>query len=568
MIDLPDSPEELGLPGFPYWREHQKETVAQLVEAFDTNDVVLVEAPTGSGKTIIGAATARALSGRAVYLAHTIILQRQQLNTLPEAVTVTGRANHPCLLPIAQELGLSADEADCPCDFANPDGCSYYAQWFNAMASRDVVLNYAYLVRVAKAHGIKVADGWGTKGENQNIIENPFVGRKLMVCDEGHNLEKAILDADVVEIYESAFERYGVRVPQTVDFGAWPIWAADVGPELDERYTRVASARNEAMREGARDLAVDTFKEARRLKGLLQTIDNVKDLAGTRTVNPEIFVARKPHGYTLQPLWAWNRARSLLFRHAEHTMIMSATLGTPGLLAKLLGLSNWAHLTIPSTFPVRNRPVYYWPVSKMNRNSGDEDKTKQALALIELARKFPTSPGMVHCNSYALGKTLVDIVQRYDVPDVTERLVVHDAKTREDVFRKWELTEGYGNKILVTPAATTGVDWDFVGWQQIAKVPYPDLGDDITRLRYDYITEDGYAIGKEVYTQEAVKTLVQAAGRCVRTPESRGVTVVTDAAFWALFKYIAPEAFPLWFRDAVQWYEPKSASAAVSSQKR
>lgn len=558
-VELPDDLSELLGPKFPTWRENQKETVENLLEAFDTNDVVLVEAPTGTGKTILGAATARALSGSAVYLAHTIMLQEQQLHTLPEAVTVTGRGNHPCLLPVAQELGLTAEDADCPCQtYARPGGCSYYSQWFDALESRDVVLNYAYIVRVAKARGIKVADGFGNVGERQNIISNPFVGRKLMVCDEGHNLESALLAADAVEVYESAFDRYGYRVPRTVEFGAWPVWATDIGPDLESRITAAGAGTEQALAEGNVNIGTDSFKELKRLKNLMQTVDNIKELAGTRAENPDIFVARKPHGYTLQPLWAWNRARKLLFRHAERTMIMSATLGTPGLLAKLLGLEHWEHLKVPSTFPVKNRPVYYWPVSKMNRNSTEEDYVKQALALINLANKFPNSPGLIHCNSYSLGKRLAEIVLAYDSATYA-RLVLHDAKDRAATFKKWELTDGYQDKILITPAATTGVDWDFVGWQQICKVPYPDLGDDIVRLRYEYTDADGREIGKEVYTQEAVKTLVQAAGRNVRTPTSKGVTVVTDAAFWALFKHIAPDAFPDWFRAAVQWYEPKGS---------
>lgn len=111
------------------------------------------------------------------------------------------------------------------------------------------------------------------------------------------------------------------------------------------------------------------------------------------------------------------------------------------------------------------------------------------------------------------------------------------------------------DKILITPAATVGVDWDFVTWQMIPKVPFPDLSDTFTRLRAEYVTEEGEPIGKKVYQQEAALSIVQASGRCVRTPTSKGVTVITDSAFWPLFKHIAPASFPDWFRDAVRWEE-------------
>lgn len=557
-ITVPGTPLDLGLAGFPEWRTHQREAVQDIIEAFQDVKVVLVEAPTGSGKTIIGAGVARSLGGPAMYLSHTLMLQDQQLHTLPDAVTVTGRRNHPCLQPVAALMGLMADEADCPCPLAVPaedGGCSYYAQWFRAMGAPDVVLNYAYMVRIVKAHGIKVAAGYGDMGQQQDVISNPFTGRRLMVCDEGHNLEAALLDADKVEIYSSSFRRYGYTTPATVQFEEWPAWADSIANDLSVRYATLRQARSAALRDGS--LTADAFRDSAKLKALLTTVQSIQDLR-KRSEHTPFVVGHTPQGYTIQPLWAWDRSYHLLFNYADNVMVMSATLGDPALLARLLGLETWTHLRIPSTFPVQNRPVFYWPVSRMKYNMDEADKQRQVAALIHLARKFSGSPGVVHCNSYALGRYLVDSLRRYDAPDVEARIQTHTATDREKVFTAFERSGGLDNGILVTPAATTGVDWDFLGWQMIPKVPYPDLSDDIVKLRYDYVTEEGESIGKVVYQHEAAKVIVQAAGRCVRTPTSRGVTIVTDAAFWPLYKHIAPKAFPDWFRAAVQWYDPST----------
>jgi len=159
---------------------------------------------------------------------------------------------------------------------------------------------------------------------------------------------------------------------------------------------------------------------------------------------------------------------------------------------------------------------------------------------------------VVHCCSYDLGRFLVENAGIY--PDLVSRLLFHDSQGREATFQGFEAHPG--NRILVTPAATTGVDWDFVGFQMIPKVPFPDLSDDIVRLRYEYTTEEEEPIGKRVYLQEAALAVVQASGRCVRTPTSKGVTIITDGAFWTLFKFTSPASFPGWFRDAVRWYKP------------
>lgn len=543
-MQVPDSPLDLGLEGFPQWRENQQQAVQDIVDAFsNSSDRVLLEAPTGAGKTIIGAAVARMLGGQgALYLSHTINLQNQQLHTLPGAVTCTGRGNHLCLNDTGRMLGMTAADADCPCALAVPGGCGYYSQWFEAMAAEDVVLNYAFAVRVLKSGGLRV---WGPDGPEK--IENPFHGRGLMVCDEGHNLESALLDADGVDIYQRNFEKHGFQVPRSLDIKDWFNWHNDAGLQIGEAHDTAKQSR-------LANPSMDNYKQEQSLRGLKQTITNLGDLAGAHKDTP-VFVGRTPFGYRIRPLWAWNRSNKILFRHAPSTLVMSATLGNPATLARLLGLENWTHIRIPSTFPVANRPVFYWPVARMKHGMPEEDKQRQAVALVHLANKFRGVRGVVHCNSFALGKYLADVAGSLD-SDVASRLVSHTSATRERIFKAFEEGTLGEDAILITPSATTGVDWDFVGWQMIPKVPFPDLGDEFTRLRYDYVTDAGEPIGKEVFQQEACKTLVQAAGRCVRTPVSKGVTIITDSTFWPLFKYTAPKAFPDWFRAAVKWYTP------------
>lgn len=539
---IPDTPEALGLDPllFPEWREHQREAVQEIVDAFDSTGRVLLEAPTGSGKTIIGAAVARALGGSAMYMAHTIMLQNQQLHTLPDAVTVTGKRNHLCPVLQLAEPGATAEDGDCPCDLASPDGCSYYQQWFRALTAQDVVLNYAFVVRVLKAGGLRVADGEGWIGENKDAIPNPFRNRALMVCDEGHNLESALLDADGVEVHQRAFEHYHLDPPTgSIELDQWLEWSQDSSQDLEQQVA-------------GKFLDVH---EKRAVRNLRQTLKNVQDLSKAAESTP-IYVGRTEYGARLRPLWAWNRSEQILFRHAPATIIMSATLGEPHLAARLLGLKNWTHVKIPSTFPVANRPVLYWPVARMRHGMDESEKVRQIGALVHLARKFPDSPGVVHSGSFALAQYLTSGVLAW-APDVAVRLLSHDSKSRDATFKTFE--NHAANEILVTPSASTGVDWDHVGWQMIPKVPFPDLSDEFVRLRYDYVDPyTGEDIGKQVYTQEAVKTLVQAAGRCVRTPTSKGVTVITDSTFWPLFKYTAPNAFPDWFRPAVKWYNPKA----------
>ena len=543
---VPESPADLGLP-HPSWWQHQREAVENVLAGFERGHKVLLSAPTGSGKTLIGSAVARVQGGTSMFLAHTIYLQRQQLRTLPQAATATGRANHRCLLPDPFGQELTAAEAPCPCLHAVEGGCGYYNQLFACAEADEVVLNYAYAVRVCKAHGMKATTIDPESGlEVPLVLPNPFVNRGLLVCDEAHLLERALIDADTIEVSRRTFDRLHVPLPSTAEMGAWQEWANKWVMSVANRVTGLLKSFR-AVEHPHRD----DIREARSLQSAYTVISEVLQ------INPQgvpYYVGRTPMGFQIRPLWAWYAAHNLLFKYGDDVVIMSATLGDPALTTRLLGIEpdDWSLVEVPSTFPVENRPVFYWPVMKMRYNNTYEEKMQQVHALAHLAAKFPNSAGVVHCCSYDLGRFLVENAGIY--PDLVSRLLFHDSQGREATFQGFEAHPG--NRILVTPAATTGVDWDFVGWQMIPKVPFPDLSDDIVRLRYEYQTEEGEPIGKRVYLQEAALAVVQASGRCVRTPTSKGVTIITDGAFWTLFKFTSPASFPGWFRDAVRWYKP------------
>jgi Rad3-related DNA helicase len=544
---VPEAPSSLGLP-HSEWRDYQRETVGRIIEGFEDGCKVLLSAPTGSGKTVLGSAAARVFQGTSMFLAHTIHLQQQQLRTLPDAKTATGRANHICPLPDPFGQELTAAEAPCPCEMARADGCSYYNQLFKCGDAQEAVLNYAYAVRVFKARGMKVyAVDPETGRDVVRNLPNPFNSRDVLVCDEAHLLERALIDVDTIEVNRRTFEQLHIELPAVLSLSSWRAWA-------QENEARVSAGVADIMRAFVKTEHPhrDDIRAAKRLQSAWNVI------TGVLSISPSVpyYIGRTPLGFTIQPLWAWSTAHNLLWKYGKQVLIMSATIGDPELTTRLLGIEDWRYIEVPSTFPVVNRPVFYWPVMKMSVNTTDWDRFQQVHALAHLATKFPTSAGVVHCCSYDLGRFLYDNAGIY--PDLAARLVIHDAKTREVVFQDFETRPG--NRILITPAATTGVDWGFVGWQMIPKVPFPNLGDDIVRLRYNYVDEEGEEIGKRVFLQEAALAVVQAAGRCVRTPTDKGVTIITDANFWRLFEHTSRASFPEWFRSAVSWYHPTEAA--------
>jgi ATP-dependent DNA helicase DinG len=82
---------------------------------------------------------------------------------------------------------------------------------------------------------------------------------------------------------------------------------------------------------------------------------------------------------------------------------------------------------------------------------------------------------------------------------------------------------------------------DFLRFQIVTKMPYPDLGDPWTRVRADR--------DPRWYALETAKALVQAYGRSCRHAGDSGVTYILDAHF-PRFLQRYRVLLPAWFLDA------------------
>src|SRR5215831_11212788 len=88
------------LEGLPRWvesfRSHQIDAISQVREAFDDVDVVVLAAPTGSGKTLIGETIGRMIAPtRRTYVCTSKILQDQFVRDYPYSRVLKGRSNYP-----------------------------------------------------------------------------------------------------------------------------------------------------------------------------------------------------------------------------------------------------------------------------------------------------------------------------------------------------------------------------------------------------------------------------------------------------------------------------------------
>jgi len=245
----------------------------------------------------------------------------------------------------------------------------------------------------------------------------------------------------------------------------------------------------------------------------------------------------------LVPLTVAAMAQNLLAECAEVTVLSSAYLGHREVLAECFGLDaeGVRVFTIGSPFSLEQRPIEYRPVGALSRATREKLEPALFAEVAAILAAHPDDKGLIHVPSYDMGRRLVaDLNAR--APRESRRLLWIDSAGGKSPALEHHRASPLPT-VLVSPSLREGVDLpdDFLRFQVLTKLPYPDLGDPWTAARQ--------ARDHRWYAVETAKALVQAYGRSCRHVGDHGVTYVLDgqfARFLQRYRVLLPE----WFLDA------------------
>ena len=252
------------------------------------------------------------------------------------------------------------------------------------------------------------------------------------------------------------------------------------------------------------------------------------------------------------PLWP-RKAAKRLFGSARNVLIQSATLYGGHTLADLLGLTDWTgnrddlpyrFYTVPSPFDSARWPTYFRPVVSLSKGSGDEEWGRMAEVVHDYVHRYSSVKGVIH----VAAKVQVDRVCASLCLDCRNRIITpskHEQGSRANLLEKFRRANA-GTWLC---HYSVGEGEDFTGdlgrIQLIAKLPYPDLGDKLTRLRQE---EPG--VGRRMYAAMTLAKIAQTSGRVMRHEGDFGETVILDGSFRRLWQW-HHELAPAWFREVL-----------------
>tara|TARA_Y100000310_G_scaffold263121_1_gene273121 strand:- start:1945 stop:2706 length:762 start_codon:yes stop_codon:yes gene_type:complete len=209
-------------------------------------------------------------------------------------------------------------------------------------------------------------------------------------------------------------------------------------------------------------------------------------------------------------------AEDMLFRLGKNVIMMSATILDHDAFCTMLGIdiSQTEFISIPSPFPIQNRPIFSFGIGSMASQKIENTLPKLAMAVQEILDNHPREKGIIHCHTFRIAKYLKSSLK-------SRRLLIHNSQNRDEVLQKHKKSKT--STVLLSPSMTEGVDLkdDISRFQIICKIPYPYLGDKLIRKKMNK--------WKWWYPLQTAKTIMQAAGRSVRSESDHAVTYILDS---------------------------------------
>jgi ATP-dependent DNA helicase DinG len=499
------------------------------MDAFDRTQLVIVDAPTGSGKTLIGETIGRLLDRPRLYVCSSKMLQNQFVHDFPYSHVLKGRSNYPtqlrersfpeitcedCTWSMLKSCNLCETKFDCP----------YERTKRLALGADVAVVNTPYLLTEANHIG-------------------KLSGREFTIVDEADMLESSLMNHVSVEIGERRLERYGWEPPARVTVeDSWVEWLDATIADVRVRYARVGDVSKD----------VRVAREARYLSQLQSKLADIRDgipsgnwvYTGRANSDP---AHRYGPGVSFRPARVDHLGREYLWRHSNKWLLMSATVISSDEIVESLGWDrDYETIRVPSTFPVENRRVYYRGVVSMAfRNRSDETWRTLADRILRDLADHRGHRVLIHTVSYALTDYLGRLLQKGADRDI---LWYTNALGKEPTVRKYLDSD---NAVLIGPSLTRGLDLpgDACRVQMLTKVPFPNVRD-------RQINKRMYSRGGRLwYAVQTVRELVQMCGRAVRSDTDWAVTYIYDTDFETNLWGRNRNLFPSWFKEAIIWRE-------------
>lgn len=537
------------------WRKGQREAIFSVIEAYkDKVKLVVLDAPVGSGKSIIALAVSWILNQHKLngyILASDIALQEQYEKDIKlfnmRWGSVKGIDNYDCIDNMEKHsLGTCKIRNRPPKGMHCYKECPYFSARDAASHSPTSLLNYAYWLIMQNYVNI-------------HTDEPLFPARDFTICDEAHKV------LDIVQNHFSPrFDKlFQTKLKKITDFfGTYRI--KDHSKDFDklkilvkaiddfesqndlfeilkrieviiEEYTpSIELLKNQIKKEYPKDDPPKVWKDALRncdwLKDFHCKIEDYVDIID-KTSSRNIVKNPSIDAVVFNCLEESYMMKRYFHEHSGFTLLMSATFADPKDYLTSIAASDAKYIKMDSHFDFSKSPIYFYNKRKMSYNQMSANAPWLYNKINEILDKHKGENGIIHSASY---KLTMDIHNNLS-PKNKQRVLVYEGTAEKRMLLSNLGTNN--DKVLIGPSLLEGIDLkdDFSRFAIFAKVPYLSLSDKFVKTKL--------AINPKWYSWKAILSVLQGTGRSVRSENDWAVTYFLDGSLGDLI-HRNRKAFP------------------------
>ena len=539
------------------FRPQQKEAVLDILESFYDGhcDLYLLDAPTGSGKSVIAMIVSGFLSHQKMkgyILASDLALQQQYerdcLNFRLSWGSIKGVDNYWCHVNSERfSLGecrlrnTSYEKAESlPCF----QECGYLMARKKAIASPVTLLNYSYwLIQRNYVEPKMLEQGKGV----------PFSRRDFTICDEAHKISDIVQNHFSPKIDEKTFDKMeklrsvlvkanllspktsNVRLRTVIknlskeedpgklyallkEFELQLLDFVNAGNSIKDFVAKRYPGNMEVPIEWRRNLGLVDW-----CKDMHCKFEDYNHIISQTSMDS---IVKNPQGE--QTVFNCLDESYMMNKHfhtqAGFKLLMTATMGDAKSFLKTINGQNARYFRMESTFNFEKSPIYFYTKHRMSINEKDRSMPWIIKKVEEILENSQNSSGIIHSGSYEITSRIFEgISSKYK-----ERVLVYKGSQEKEEILKRFVEEK--NLVLMGPSILEGLDLghDKSRFQVFLKVPYPSIADRFVKAKMNY--------SPEWYTWKTCCSILQGVGRSVRSEEDWAVTYMLDGCFVDLLR--------------------------------
>ena len=535
-------------------RKEQKEALNFIDSEYQKNKLnkfFLLNLPVGSGKSHLALMISDWYkknvnkTAKVDIITNSKILQDQYSDTYESVCDLKGKENYEC------ESYSSSCSQGAEFNRLNKTACEFcpYTSAREGFISGGISLTNFYLYILYAIYNPKLMESRDSR---------------VLIVDEAHEFDDVMSDFITIKITESVVKKFKfsnekeilrklklvTSITEYVDFLKY--LSTEIITTTEQMEGGLSTQRRNE-REDKRDLKISKILKTKNTDvKVMQLVTDLKQYQ----LKIEVFLKEykanannwvlesnwnektKQKELSLEPIWAYDYLDKYVFSNYDMVFLMSGTILDKNLFCQLNGLdvTKAVYYSIPSPFPLKNRPIFYMPLGKMSYKQKEETFKSYIPYIKKLLDKYKGKKGIIHTNSFELAKWIQESVK-------DPRLVFHDSSNKDEILKMHKETEE--PTVIVSPSMDTGVsfDNDDARFQIIAKVPYPSLASQKNKLRQSN--------NPDWYSWKTVSGIIQMTGRPVRSDMDYADTIIIDGGFGDVMKH-SSQFIPDWIQEAIK----------------